>query len=198
MKKVVVICGNTRRPSKTRALAEAISAQIVARCQVELAIYDLVDAGPGLGAFTRDDLSSSATKILLEIETADALVVGSPVYKGSYAGLLKHLFDLLDPFCIAGKPVLLLATGGGERHALMGEHQLRPLFGFFSALTVPTYVYASDTDFKGGALQNEAILARVSQSAKEMCSFLTRDCDRDLHVVDIRPSTIGAGAAVND
>ena len=174
MKKVVVISGNTQRPSKTRALAEAVSAQIMALCQVQLATYDLVDAGPGLGAFTREDLPRSATRILEEIETANALVVGSPVYKGSYAGLLKHLFDFLDPFCVAGKPVLLLATGGGERHALMGEHQLRPLFGFFSALTVPTYVYASDADFKGGVLRNEAILARVSQAAKEMCSLLGR------------------------
>lgn len=183
MKKVVVISGNTQRPSKTRALAEAVSAQIMARCQIRLASYDLVDAGPGLGAFTREDLPSSATRILEEIEIADALVVGSPVYKGSYAGLLKHLFDFLDPLCIAGKPVLLLATGGGERHALMGEHQLRPLFGFFSALTVPTYVYASDADFKGGVLQNEAILARVSQAAREMCSFLARDGYGDLPVL---------------
>lgn len=76
--------------------------------------YDLVDAGPGLGAFTCDDLPESAIQILHEIETADALVVASPVYKGSYAGLLKHLFDLLDPFCIAGKRFFSLRLGEGS------------------------------------------------------------------------------------
>lgn len=172
MKRVVVISGSTRRPSKTRALSEAVAAQIRDRCEVHLDIYDLIDAGEGLGAFAREDLPHSALKILEAIETADALVFGTPVYKGSYAGLLKHLVDFLDPFCITGKPVLLLATGGGERHALVGEHQLRPLFGFFSALTMPTYVYASDADFREGHLHSETIKARVSQAVKEICAFL--------------------------
>jgi FMN reductase len=135
-------------------------------------LFDLVDAGPGVGAFTRDELPKSALDILGAIEAADALIVGSPVYKGSYAGLLKHLFDFVDPLCIAGKPVLLLATGAGERHALVGEHHLRPLFGFFSALTIPTYVYASDSDFRDGTLQNLAVVGRAAQAADEMASLL--------------------------
>ena len=69
---------------------------------------------------------------------ADALVLASPVYKGSYCGLFKHLLDLLDPLSLAGKPVLLGATGGGPRHALVIEHQLRPLLGFFEAQTLAT------------------------------------------------------------
>ena len=172
MKKIVVVSGNTRRPSKTRFLAEAVASGVQSRAKVDLRVFDLVDAGPGMGAFTRDELPKSALDILDAIETADALIVGSPVYKGSYAGLLKHLFDFVDPFCIAGKPVLLLATGGGERHALVGEHHLRPLFGFFSSLTIPTYVYASDSDFRDGALQNPVVLARAAQAAGEMASLL--------------------------
>ena len=78
---------------------------------------------------------------------ADALIVGSPVYKGSYTGLFKHLFDFVEPEALAGKPVILTATGGGPRHALVVEHSLRPLFGFFTALTIPTAIYASDQDF---------------------------------------------------
>ena len=76
--------------------------------------------------------------------SADALVLASPVYKGSYCGLFKHLFDLLDPLSLAGKPVLLGATGGGPRHALVIEHQLRPLLGFFEAQTLATGIYAAD------------------------------------------------------
>lgn len=61
---------------------------------------------------------------------AEALVIGSPTYKGSYTGLFKHVFDLLDPADLRGKPVILTATGGGDRHSLVVEHQLRPLFAF--------------------------------------------------------------------
>jgi FMN reductase len=68
----------------------------------------------------------------------------------------------------------MVLTGGGERHALVGEHQMRPLFGFFSALTIPTYVYASDRDFRDGSLQNLAVLRRAEQVAGEMAAFLTQ------------------------
>ena len=54
------------------------------------------------------------------------------------------MFDLVEPDRLAGKPVAIAATGGGPRHALVVEHALRPLFGFFTALTVPTAVYAAD------------------------------------------------------
>jgi FMN reductase len=96
-------------------------------------------------------------------------VVGSPTFKGSYTGLFKHFFDLLDPNSLKGKPVILAATGGGERHSLVVEHQLRPLFGFFEALTIPTAIYASDRDFADGALVSEAIRARAQQAIAEAC-----------------------------
>ncbi|WP_370462067.1 NAD(P)H-dependent oxidoreductase [Phyllobacterium sp. SYP-B3895] len=65
-------------------------------------------------------------------------MVGTPTYKGSYTGFFKHLIDLLDPLALEGKPILLTATGGSDRHALITEHQLRPHFGFFMAHTLPT------------------------------------------------------------
>ena len=60
--------------------------------------------------------------------------------------------------------MLLAATGGGERHALILEHQMRPLFGFFQALTLPVGVYASDTDFDGYELTSEAVKRRIDQA----------------------------------
>jgi FMN reductase len=67
-----------------------------------------------------------------------------------------------------GKPVVLLATGGGERHALIIEHQLRPLFGFFEALALPTAVYATDKDFADGVLISDAIRKRIAQAVDEV------------------------------
>lgn len=119
-------------------------------------MFDFVDAGTGLGAaWTRDQLSLPARRLVEAIEEADGLVVGSPVYKGSYTGLFKHLFDLVDPAALAGKPVAIAATGGGARHALVVEHSFRPLFGFFGALQVPVTVYASDSEFTDGALTDQ-------------------------------------------
>src|SRR3954466_7734582 len=126
--RVVGISGNLQRPSRTRALVEAVAAALADQREIDLSVYDLLDAGPGLGAaYTRTELTLEAAGVVEAIETADALVVGTPVYKGSYTGLFKPLFDLVDPGALTNKPVVLTATGGGPRHALVVEHQLRPL-----------------------------------------------------------------------
>ncbi len=171
--RIVGFSGSPRRPSRTRTLVEAVAAETAARTQVRQEIYDLVDAGPGLGAaLQRRDLTLPAARIIDAIEQADALIVGTPVYKGAYTGLFKHVFDLVDPRALVGKPVLLTATGGGPRHALVVEHALRPLFGFFEALTIPTAVYASDADFVDGQLAEAAVLTRVSTAAQQVASLI--------------------------
>ena len=95
----------------------------------------------------RDQLPATIEAELDRIESADLLIVASPVYRASFTGLFKHLFDFVDQYALVDKPVLLAATGGSDRHALIIEHQLRPLFGFFQALTLPIGVYAKDSDF---------------------------------------------------
>lgn len=165
--RLVGISGSTRRPSRTRTLIEAVSDEIARHRDISIDIFDISDAGPGLGAFSRSALTPEAARVLDAVEKADALIVGSPVYKGSYTGLFKQLFDFIDPAALTGRPVVLTATGGGHRHALVIEHQLRPLFGFFSALTIPTGIYASDDDFTDGRLTGSDVLARVRTAAAE-------------------------------
>ena len=167
--RIVGFSGSPRRPSKTRGLVETVAAAVTSYQPARVDIFDLSDAGPGLGAaLQRQDLTLPAARIVDAIEQADALIIGTPVYKGAYTGLFKHAFDLVDPRALVGKPVLLTATGGGLRHALVVEHTLRPLFGFFEALTVPTAVYASDADFVDGQLVEAGVRARVSTAAQQL------------------------------
>jgi MsuE subfamily FMN reductase len=67
---------------------------------------------------------------LAAVEAADALIVGTPVYRASFTGLFKHFFDFVEQTALVDVPVLLAASGGSDRHALVLEHQLRPLFSF--------------------------------------------------------------------
>src|SRR5689334_18426685 len=174
-RRIVGISGNLARPSRTRVLVEAILAEAAGRGLGETASYDLVDAGPGLGAaVSRQDPPEALERVWREIETCDALVVGSPVYKGSYGGLLKHLFDLLDMKALAGRPVVLSATGRAEQHALMIEHELRPLFGFFGALTLPLGIYATEKDFATPSELTEAARARVAAAVDPLERLLGR------------------------
>ena len=43
----------------------------------------------------------------------------------------------------------------------MIDHQLRPLFSFFQARTLPLGVYATDKDFVDCRLQDEALIHRA-------------------------------------
>jgi FMN reductase len=173
--RIVGIVGSVQRPSKSRRLVEAVGAEVVRATGADFAVHDLIDIGPGLGsAFSRKQATPEVEQVLREIETADALIVGTPVYKGSYTGLFKHLFDLVDAAALKNVPVVLTATGGGFRHALIVEHQLRPLFGFFEALTAPTAIYASDPDFTDGNLTGSAVTERVAAAAGQLTALLNQ------------------------
>ena len=171
--KLVGFSANLQRPSKTRALVEAVAEAATVDGGLDLRRFDLHDAGTGLGAaWSRDALSLPARRVIEAIEGADALVVGSPVYKGSFTGLFKHVFDLIDPAALANKPVAIVATGGGARHALVVEHSFRPLFGFFGALQVPTTVYGSDPDFTDGLPTDAGVRERIAQAGAQLAALL--------------------------
>lgn len=136
-------------------------------------VFDLLDLGEDFGCAQSPDQITDRARIVFDaVAAADAVVVSSPTYKGSYPGMFKHFFDLLDVDALVDCPVLLAATGGGPRHALMVEHQLRPLFGFFTSLTAPTAIYASDSDFENGALANEQVLSRLECGVSQFVSLL--------------------------
>ncbi|TXN39108.1 FMN reductase [Methylobacterium sp. WL30] len=171
--KLVGFSANLQRPSKTRALVEAVAEAATVDGGLDLRLFDLVDAGTGLGAaWSRNALSLPARRVIEAIEGADALVVGSPVYKGSFTGLFKHVFDLIDPAALANKPVAIVATGGGARHALVVEHSFRPLFGFFGALQVPTTVYGSDPDFTDGLPTDAGVRERIAQAGAQLAALV--------------------------
>lgn len=175
--KIVGISGNARRPSKTRALVCTVAERISQRHGFTVDIFDLVDLGPSV-EMTREEASKETTRVLEAIEGADALIIGTPVYKGAYAGLLKHLFDLIDPLALKDRPVLLTAVGGGQRHSLIIEHHLRPLFGFFEALTIPTGIYASEGDFTNGTITESGLSARIDHAVNQLGAILVNEAFR--------------------
>jgi FMN reductase len=84
--RIIGFCGSSWRPARSRALVEAVGADLRERHAITTEILDLVDAGPGLAAFSRDGLSDSARGVIEAIEGADGLVIGCPVFQGSYPG----------------------------------------------------------------------------------------------------------------
>ena len=162
---VVAVSGSLHAPSKTTALVNEILAALSREVPISAHLIEVNDIGPQFaGTLCRDQLPASVEAELLRIESADVLVVASPVYRASFTGLFKHLFDFVDQYALVDTPVLLAATGGSDRHALIIEHQFRPLFGFFQALTLPLGVYANDSDFTGYRVSSLDLHERIDRA----------------------------------
>ncbi|GAA6119275.1 FMN reductase [Acidovorax sp. FG27] len=165
--KVVAVSGNVQRPSRTLVLVEELIAAIGDVLPIEAHTIELGPLAPQIGgALYRSQLPASVDAELAAIESADLLIVASPVYRGAYTGLFKHLFDFVHQDALIDVPVLLAATGGSDRHALVIDHQLRPLFSFFQARTLPIGVYASEQDFTGYAVGSARLKARIALAAE--------------------------------
>lgn len=181
---VIAVAGSSYRPSRTLVLAEELLSQISQQLSragrtVNSQVIELGSIARSVGgALQRSELPAEVEAQVQAIESADLLIVASPVYRGSYPGLLKHLFDLVDMNALIDTPVLLAATGGSERHALVIDHQLRPLFSFFQSLTLPIGVYASEADFlktEGVDYQvsNELLKARIQLAVERALPLFT-------------------------
>ncbi|GAB6880628.1 FMN reductase [Halorubrum gandharaense] len=149
------IVGSVSANSKTRSAVEvaldaAEEAPNVETKVLHLAEYDLATAdGRKLDQYEGDTAAA-----LQAIVDADAYVVGTPVYRGSYSGALKNLLDMVprgmwqaDVAPFENAAVGLVATGATDHHFLAVDQELRPVFAFFGAHTVGGAVYANDDDF---------------------------------------------------
>ena len=176
--RLVGVSGGLQRPSRSAALAVHLLDLISDELPCEQRLVELGQLAPQLaGAVLRADLPDAVERELAAVEQADVLVVATPVFRGSYTGLFKHFFDFVHQDALIDKPVLLAATGGSERHALVIDHQLRPLFSFFQARTLPLGVYATDQDFADYRLHNEALIARARLAVQRALPLvaMTRD-----------------------
>jgi len=165
---VVAVAGSLHAPSKTVTLATRIAREVAAQLEAEMHLVQLSQIGRQLGgALSRKELPAEAEAAIALVEKADVLVVASPVYRATYTGLFKHLFDFVGQDALRDVPVIPSATGGNQLHSLVIDHAFRPLFAFFRAATTPTGVYANDKDFENGELVNPSVIKDIERAAWE-------------------------------
>ncbi|MFF1571274.1 FMN reductase [Leifsonia sp. NPDC058292] len=171
--KVVGVSGSPTHPSRTTALVSAATdafAEALGGTGTVIELAPLL-SGLGAGAF-RSQLGPEVTAALEEVEAADVVVVGSPAYRATYTGLFKLFFDQIGQYALVGKPIVLTATGGSDRHALLVEHQMRPLFGFFQSLTLPLGIFAGEHDFADYKIVSDDLTARIDTSVARALPLL--------------------------
>lgn len=193
--RVIAVSGSLHHPSKTGALLEEILSQLGEELDIEPHVIRIDALGPRFaGVLRRSELPVEVEEELRLVEGADVLVVASPVYRASFTGLFKHFFDFVDQYALVDTPVLLAATGGSERHSLILEHQLRPLFGFFQALTLPVGVYAHDSDFRDHRIESPLLKERIGTSIRRGLPLIRSSIDEKRRIA----ATLESGSEAPD
>jgi FMN reductase len=167
--RLVVISAGVSDPSSTRMLADRIADRALEALRemgvtasaavVELAPLAVDVARATVAGFPSEELNAAIEKIA----TADAIIASTPVYKAGISGLFKSFIDLLDNDLLIVKPVLLAATAGSSRHAMVVDEQMRPLFAYLRALALPTSVFAGPEDWASPELGE-----RIGRAATEL------------------------------
>jgi FMN reductase len=183
---LVVVSAGLSQPSSTRLLADRLATAAQRDLPLDVHTIDLRDFAVDIATNLTTGFPSPRLRAELEAVTAaDGLIAVTPIFTGSYSGLFKSFFDVLDNEALIGKPVLIAATGGTARHSLALDHALRPMFAYLRAVVVPTAVYAASEDWGSGDAQTDGLAHRVTRAAGELTALMSQ-----------RPTTVRAPDAV--
>lgn len=162
-------------PSSTRLLADRLAAAAVRRLTAEgvepdVTAIELRDLAQDLVNNLVTGFPSPRLRSVIDVViAADALIAVGPIYNASYSGLFKMFFDVIERDGLAGKPVLLGATGGTARHSLALDYAFRPLFAYLNAAVLPTAVFAAAEDWgDAGATDEPGLVERIDRAGAEL------------------------------
>lgn len=191
---VLGIVGSVSTDSRTRTAVETALEAVadtdgVTTELLHLAEYDIDTAdGRQLDEYTGD--TAAALDLVVE---SDAYVIGSPVYRASYSGALKNLFDMIprgmwqaDVAPLANSAVGLVATGASPHHYLSIDEQLRPVMAFFGAHSVGGGVYAHSDQIDEGRVVDDDVHERLEQLGTATVE-LSRAIDRSEQLSELGP-----------
>lgn len=188
--KLLVVMAGTGTPSSSTLLGERLTQAVRTRLEaggepVEVTAVELRTLAVDLAQHSGTGVASPALAEALEaVRAADGVIAVTPVYNGSFTGVFKLFFDALDEAVMAGRPVLLGATGGTARHSLVIHHSLVPLFYYLKAIPAPIGVYAATEDWGDPA----RLAPRIEQAAASFVPLMLNAApdkeDHDFDVVD--------------
>lgn len=166
--KITAFVGGFGYPSSTLELTGLLARRLTERTGAAVEILELRDIAGHLAEATTLGFPDTVLQEALEkVEESDLLIATSATFRGSYAGLFKAFFDLVDPVAMKDKPVVVGATGGSVRHSLVIDHAMRPLFSYFGSLLVPTGVYATPEDWLPGGVPSDELDRRARRIADQ-------------------------------
>jgi FMN reductase len=167
--RLVVVSAGTGDPSSTRLLADRAAERVAALAArrgstVTVSVIELREISTDIStALVSQLITPKLRQAVTALGEADGIIAATPVYKAGPSGLFTSFFDVLDNDLLIAKPVVLAATAGTARHALVADDQMRPIFAYLRTMTAPTALFAAPEDWSDPAL-NE----RIDRAAFEL------------------------------
>ncbi|MGW2705502.1 NADPH-dependent FMN reductase [Streptomyces sp. NPDC001340] len=148
MATVLSVSGSPSATSRTALLLRHLDERLIAQGHEVIALD--VRTLPAEALLGADFAHPAIVRATALFEQADGVVIGTPVYKAAYSGLLKSLLDLLPQYALAGKTVLPLATGGTTAHVLAIDYALRPVLASMGPAHITPGWFTLDEDITVG------------------------------------------------
>jgi FMN reductase len=166
---LVVVTAGTSDPSSTRMLADQLARRVGDLAgrrghEVTTRVVDLRELATEVTtAMVSRLVGPQLEQAIAALGDADGIVASTPVYAAGASGLFTSFFQVLDSDLLIAKPVVLAATAGTARHALVVDQQLRSLFAYLRATATPTSLFAAPEDWSDPDLAR-----RVDRAALEL------------------------------
>lgn len=178
-RRITVLSAGLGVPSSSRLLADQLAASterqlIEAGYAVTVNTVELRDLAVEIANnFVTGYPAPRLAEAIAGVEAADGIIAVSPVFSASYSGLFKSFIDVLDPKSLEGKAVLVGATAGTDRHQMVLDFAMRPLFAYLRTRVAATGVFAGPQDWghndDGGG---SPLSARIDRAAGELSGLL--------------------------
>jgi FMN reductase len=180
-RRITVLSAGLGVPSSSRLLADQLAA--AATRELTAAGYEAVTDVVELRDLAVDIANNFVTgfapprlaEVIAGVEASDGIIAVSPVFSASYSGLFKSFIDVLDPKSLDGKAALLGATGGTDRHQMVLDHAMRPLFSYLRTRTAATAVFAGPQDWGNTDDGGTPLSVRIERAAAEFSRLLEGD-----------------------
>ena len=179
--RLAVVSAGAGDPSSTSLLADRTAERAAALAgarghAVTVSVIQLREIAADIStALVSQLITPELRNAITVLGEADGIIAAAPVYKAAPSGLFTSFFHVLDNDLLIARPVVLAATAGTARHALVLDDQMRPLIAYLRAMTVPTSLFAAPEDWSDPGLGE-----RINRAATELVVLMESGVSRKI------------------
>lgn len=171
---ITFINGSPSKNSKTFALLKYLEQLLIGK-NIQVTLYDLREKSipivmPEFHKNPIDSPNKSVKEFVKVIENSHGIILGTPLYHGSYSGILKNALDNLAYDAFRNKVIGIVSCAGGGRIPNANEHLstvVRTMYGY----STQTHIASCYEDYQ---IVDEKYLLK-NNDIKERCERLSNE-----------------------